>query len=291
MENNEQVSNPDDAQSKVEDAVFGSNSDDYFDALDKEVNGVVRDDSQEQQKVEATQEATPDPIPEATQDTTDWKKRYSDSSSEAQRLANEVKELAPLKPLMNVMKRDSGLVDAIRGYLNTGGSAPKSVTEELKLDEDFVYDAHEAVTTPDSTSAKVFNTMVDKAVNSKVNAVMNREKQVIQQNVEQQKAKEDADEFKKRHNMTDADFGAMMDKAKTTKFTLDDMHYLMNRDSVSKNVAESAKQDMISQMKTMRDIPTSQANTNSAPKGDDKPEDRVFDAILGLDNEFDKLFG
>ena len=52
MENNEQVSNPDDAQSKVEDAVFGSNSDDYFDALDKEVNGVVRDDSQEQQKVE-----------------------------------------------------------------------------------------------------------------------------------------------------------------------------------------------------------------------------------------------
>ena len=87
----------------VEEAVFGSGSDDYFDALDKEVNGVVRDPGQEEPKEQATQEAVgvpqqTDPVQEENQDTTDWKKRYSDSRSEAQRLAAENKSLAPMKP-------------------------------------------------------------------------------------------------------------------------------------------------------------------------------------------------
>ena len=288
MENNEQASNPDAA---VQDAVLGSSSDDYFDALDKEVNGVVRDDSQEQQTVEATQEATPDPIPEVNQDNTAWKKRYSDSSAEAQRMANELRELAPLKPLMNVMKRDSGLVDTIKGYLNNGGATPKSVTEELNLDDDFVYDAHEAVTSPDSKSAKVFNTMVDKAVNQKVNNVLTREKQIQAKQIQQSQAQKEAEDFKARHNMSDEDFKIMMDKAKSTKFTLDDMHLLLNKTSANNNVAQSTKKDMLSQMNNMRDIPTSQANVNSAPQGEENPDDKVFDTLLGMDKTFDELFG
>ena len=290
MKNQEkEVSNPDKA---VQDAVFGSASDDYFDALDKEVNGVVRDDSQEENKVETTQ-ATPDPLPKTNQDTPedDWKKRYSDSSREAQRLAQEVKELTPLKPLMNVMKRDSGLVDAIRNYLNTGQQAPKSIKEELQLDEDFVYDAHEAVTSPDSKSAKVFNSMVDKAVNSKVNNLMAREKAVADKARTQALIKTEEQAFKERHNMSDADFQVMMEKAKVRKFSLDDMHYLINKDNVNKNVAQSTKEDMLSQMNNVRDIPTSQANTNSAPASDKGPDDKVFDALLGLDSTFDELFG
>tara|TARA_Y100000310_G_scaffold344275_1_gene456149 strand:- start:2933 stop:3823 length:891 start_codon:yes stop_codon:yes gene_type:complete len=295
MANKEITSNPNDAQQKVEDAVFGS-GDDYFDALDKEVNGVIRDPGQEKPEEQTTQETVneqvPDSEPKVNQDnSTDWKKRYSDSSSEAQRLSMENRELAPLKPLLNVMKRDSGLVDTIRNYLNTGGSAPKSIQDELSLDEDFVYDGHEAVTKPDSKSAKVFNTMVDKAVNHKVSEVLQREKQSAQQQSALSQKRIEAENFMKAHNMSETDFQEMMAKAKKTKFSLDDMYYVLNRDKVKQNVAKSTKEDMLSQMKTMRDIPTSQANTNSAPKGDSSPDDKVFDAILGLDGEFDELFG
>ena len=282
-------SNPDKA---VQDAVFGSDSGDYFDALDKEVNGAVRDPGQEEPIEQATQEKTPDPVQEENQDTTtDWKKRYGDSSSEAQRLAAENKNLAPMKPLMNLMKTDAGLVDVIKNYISTGGKQPQALKDELQLDEDFVYDAHEAVTSPDSKSAKVFDTMVDRAVNKKVGDFMQREKSQLHNQTVQNQRKQETEDFKTKHNMTDADFNDMMEKAKHKKFTLEDMHFLLNKDSVTKNVANSTKQDMLNQMKNARDIPVSQANVNSAPKGEENPDNKVFDAILGLDSTFDDLFG
>ena len=284
---NENDSNP----KTVEDAVFGSDSGDYFDALDKEVNGVVRDPGQEEPNEQTTQEVISDPVVEAPQDNTDWKKRYSDSSAEAQRLAAENRELSQMKPLMNLMRQDKGLVDTIRTHLSGGGKAPTSIKDELKLDEDFVYDAHEAVTSPESTSAKVFDTMVDKAVNKKVSHLMAQEKAQAEQRVQKMNAQQQAEDFKKRHNMSDNDFNALMNKAKATKFTLDDVYHVLNKERVSEGVANSTKKDMLSQMQNVRDIPTSEAGVNSAPKGEEKPDDKVFDAILGLDGTFDELFG
>ena len=41
--------------------------------------------------------------------------------------------------------------------------------------------------------------------------------------------------FKEKHNMSDDDFNSMVSKAKQHKLTLDDIHYLMNKEKVDAN--------------------------------------------------------
>lgn len=91
--------------------------------------------------------------------------------------------------------------------------------------------------------------MVDRAVNKKVGDIMSKEKATLRRQSLHNEREKEAQEFKQKHNMTDAEFDNMMVKAKEKKFTLDDMHFLLNRDSVNKNVASSTKQDMLEQMK------------------------------------------
>ena len=99
-----------------------------------------------------------------------------------------------------------------------------------------------------------------------------------------------AQEFKTKHNMNDQDYAAMVAKAKQHRMTLDDIYYLMNKEKAATNVANSTKKDMLNQMKNVRDIPTGASDANSQDPGI-KPDDKVFEGILGLDNDVDNLFG
>tara|TARA_R100000781_G_scaffold109401_1_gene74339 strand:+ start:915 stop:1775 length:861 start_codon:yes stop_codon:yes gene_type:complete len=271
-------------------------SDDFFDALENNVNSAIQD-----RTLDETTEVTP-PSSDPEQAThekegsnnaksdVDWETRYKDSTREAQKIHTELSELKPFVPVLNAMKNDSGLVDHVRDYLENGGAPSKTVTENLGLDEDFVYDPDEAVKDPESDSAKVFEHSVDKIVNTRVQQMLqNQQAQNDESNRQRARAQEEV-EFKKKHNMSDEDFGKLMDKSKQHVMTLDDIHYLINRDQVSKNTAKSTKDDMLKQMKNVRNIPTSASGANSA-KGDDKSfEDNVFDALAGED-DVDNLFG
>ena len=139
----EQTSNPTPTDAQAEEGVFGS-GDSFFDALDNDVNGMVTnpetDGEAEAQEPEVGQTTQPMVDPVQTNGNTDWEKRYKDSSREAQRLNDELKELEPIKPLVNYMKRDSGLIDTIRNYLQNGGKTPEAVQNQLNLSEDFVFD-------------------------------------------------------------------------------------------------------------------------------------------------------
>ena len=64
----------------------------------------------------------------------------------------------------------------------------------------------------------------------------------------------------------------------------------MNKDKAATNVANSTKKDMLSQMKNVRDIPTGASDANSQDPGV-KPDDKLFEGILSLDNDVDNLFG
>ena len=99
----------------VDNAVFGSETS-FFDALEDDVNGVVADEAEA--KVEETPQSV-DPNttePTSTQEVSDtpprenWKKRYGDSSREAQKMRAELNELKPFVPVLEAMKKDSGLV-------------------------------------------------------------------------------------------------------------------------------------------------------------------------------------
>jgi hypothetical protein len=82
----------------------------------------------------------------------------------------------------------------------------------------------------------------------------------------------------------------MMEASKNRRMTLDDIHYLVNKDTTTANVAKSTKQDMMNQMKNVRDIPTSVGGINS-PRAEKSSSDQVFDALLGSDGDIDNLFG
>ena len=282
----------------VDNAVFGSETS-FFDALEDDVNGVVADEAEA--KVEETpQNVDPNTTePTSTQEVSDtpsrenWTKRYGDSTREAQKIRAELNELKPFVPVLEAMKKDSGLVEHVRGYFQNGGDVPNNVKDELRLGEDFQFDTEELVTDPASDSRKVFNTMVDKVVKKRANQILENEKQEAQKMNNKIQAQNEAKEFKERNGLSDEEFQAFLDDAETRfrsgHLTFDDMYHLINRNKVNANVANSTKEDMLKQMKGVRDIPTSQSNTNNAGTTA-STNDSLFDALLGVDGNLDNLF-
>ena len=278
-------------------AVQDSGSENFFDQLENQVNGGIIDDTEvtqdqprgSEQVTHATQDNGSDNVDQSI-DSTDWKKRYEDSSREAVRVTEQYKSVEPFVPVLEAMKNDSGLVDHVRDYLVNGGKPAKSIQEQLNIAEDFVFDQQEAMTDPDSDSAKMMNAHVDTMVQQRVGQMLKAEQGRAQQ-IQQVKARTAEEQaFKDKHKMSETDFEAFKAKAQKHIMSLDDVNYLLNRDANNTNVANSTKKDMLNQMKNVRNMPTSASGANS--QGQDRSEsDEVFDLINGFDNDVDNLFG
>ena len=282
-------------EQQIEDKVFGT-SDNFFETLEQDVNGSITDDNTEAtQQADGTEQVTH--LENVGSDNVGWdddgnpyKKRYQDSSREAVKLRDQYKEVEPFVPVLEAMKNDSGLVEHVREYLVSGGNTPKSIQEELKLDEDFIFDSQDAMSDPDSDSAKVLNAQVDKVVQKRVGQIVTAEKQNAQKaQIEAQRRAQEND-FKEKRGMTDEQFNSFKERAKSHILTLDDIDYLLNRDQANANVVQSTKNDMLNQMKNVRNIPTSASGANSQAE-EKTPDNAIFDGILGLDGELDNLFG
>lgn len=274
----------------------GSGSD-FFDQLESNVNsGIV--DATEKTQTEATPpiQRGPEQVTHTSQtegpNEVDWEKRYKDSSKQAQKMYGQLKNLKPFVPVLEAMKNDSGLVSHVRDYLENGGAPARTVQEKLGLGEDFVYDQSEALENPDSDSAKVFNAHVDSMVSGRVNSILSQEKKQAAQTQQQIQRKNQEIEFRKRNpEMTDEQFAGMMEKAKSHVLSLDDIHHLINKDATNKNVANATREDMLNQMKNVRDIPASASSANSQGNDKESFEDEVFNALIGSDGDIDNLFG
>ena len=280
---------------EVEGEVFGS-SEGFFEALEKDVNGVIADDNTEATRQEVgTEQVTQQET--VGSDNVGWdddgnpyKKRYKDSSREAVKLRDKYKEVEPFVPVLEAMKNDSGLVEHVREYLVNGGNTPKSVQEQFGLDEDFMFDANEAMTEPDSDSAKVLNAQVDKVVKHRVGQIVQTEKANAAKMQQQASQKTMESDFRKKKGMSDEQFDTFKERAQKHVLTLEDIDYLLNRDQANANVVTSAKNDMLGQMKNVRNIPTTASGANSQTE-EKTPDNALFDGILGLDGDLDNLFG
>lgn len=285
----------DNQQENVEKAVFDS-SDNFFDNLDQSVNGMVSEGEETQKTTEVTRsESDTEQVThnesQSAPNNVDWEKRYKDSSKEAVKMSQQLKDLKPFVPVLDAMKRDSGLVNHVRSYLENGGKPNKSVKDELGLDEDFIFDQQEAIENPDSDSAKLMQAHIDGIVQSRVNQVLTREKQNAQQmQARFMQQKQEAD-FMKKNNMTPEEFNQFKSEAQSRKLTLDDIHYLINKDKTVANVANNTKQDMLNQMKNVRNIPTSSSDSNNQGSNKKSANDSVFDTMADLDGGLDNLFG
>ena len=272
-----------------------SSGSDFFEAMENSVNSGIQDPTTPTQVTppsnSGTEQVTHTQSAEGSNNTVDWEKRYKDSQKGAQQMYGELQRLKPFVPVLNAMKQDSGLVSHVRDYFQGGGAPAKSVQDRLGLKEDFEYEQKEALEHPHSDSAKVFNAHIDTVVQGRVNQVLTREKQRANQTQKQIARKNEEAAFKSKYNMTEDSFQNMVGKAKQHILSLEDIHYLINRDQTNKNVANAAKQDMLNQMQNVRNIPASASGANS--QGDARPsfEDEVFDTLLGSDGNIDNLFG
>ena len=270
-------------------------SDGFFEALEKDVNGGIADDTEATQQsigpaqVTQSQNVGSNNVT-AQEGSSNWEKRYKDSSREAVKWRDAYKEVEAFVPILDTMKKDSGLVEHVRDYLVNGGSPSKTIQEQIGLDEDFIFDQQEAMTDPNSDSAKLMNAQVDRVVQARVGQILHNEKQTaVKINAEKNRQQMEND-FQSKKGMTDEQFNNFKERAQKHILTLEDVDYLLNRDQANANVVQHTKTDMLNQMKNVRNIPATASGANSRAQDID-PNNAVFDTIMGTDGDLDNLFG
>ena len=270
----------------VQDAVMGMSSDDFFESLDNQVNGGILDEpSQPTSEQSGNTQTSPNvevqnEVPDSNLDT--LQKRYSDSSREAKRLNSKLKELEPYMPILDAMREDPNLISHVRNYFEGGGQTPETLNQKLNLDEDFVFDADEAFSKPDSDSAKVLGATIDGVVQRRLSNVLQSQKQ------ENAKMAKEA-QFKQKMNMSDEEWSQFTDFAKSKSLELEDIYYLMNRKNRDEQIADNARQEIHNKMREVQSQPSTLA-TQGSTAVEKSHDDSVFDTILGSGSELEKAF-
>ena len=292
IENN---SNPDIETVLEGDQEEDTGSESFFDTLDNQVNGQILDDEDlsTQPETEQVTQQQVDSVGTGNEGV-DWQseaanlqQRYSDSSREAQRLKQELdsaSQYSQYAPLINHLQNDPSSVQALKDHIN-GESNPAE-----QFGEDFIFDGQEAITDPKSDSAKALRAMIDREADNKVNQRLSQEQQKNQQTLNEYQEQQRVQDFMQRSGMNEDQMDAMQNWADTRELTIDDIYYLMNKEQSAQNIANNTKQEMLGQMKAVRNIPTSASNANSAPD-QRSPDDAVFDILKGMDEGAENLFG
>lgn len=266
----------------VQDAVMNGSSD-FFESLDREVNGSILDEPTQPTSVQSDNtQSSPNVEVQSQDDNEVLQKRYSDSSREAKRLNGKLKEIEPYMPILDAMREDPNLISHVRNYFEGGGQAPQSMNQQLNLDEDFVFDPDEAFSKPDSDSAKVMGATIDGIVQRRLNNVLK-----TQQAENAKMAKET--QFKQKMNMSDEEWNEFTEFAKSKSLELEDIYYLMNRKNRDSQIADSTRQEIQNKMREVQSQPSTLATQGSVPV-EKSTDDTVFDTILGTGGELEKAF-
>ena len=283
---------------EVADSVMDDSN--FFDNLEESVNGVIADpaDTPPVEQVTPASETTPvATAPEVVEtpdspaiDKVDWdsesnpyKKRYADSSRENTKNQDVLRENERYGAIIDVMKKDPGLVDNVRNYLEGN---TKSAKEELNLDDDFVFDADDAFGDPNSKSAQVFSNVVNRIVDQKVSQSENKVANVMQQETQKRNQGELAKKWWKDNDMSKEDFSTMMQKANAHTISYDDINLILNKDRYAKNVASNQKKEVEKQVQNVRAAATpSVSASGNVDTSAITEEDQVFSALLGMEKD------
>jgi len=284
----EQVGNAVEApeSASVQSAVMDMDSNDFFETLDRQVNGAILDEpSQPTSEISDNTQTSPNAEvqSEVSNEVDTLQKRYGDSSREAKRLNGKLSEIEPYMPILDAMREDPNLITHVRNYFEGGGQTPQTMTEKLNLDEDFTFDADDAFSQPESDSAKVLSSTIDGIVQRRLNGALQGQK------VENQKLAKETD-FRSRHEMNDEQWSNFTEFAKSKSLELDDIYYLMNRKNRDGKIADNVRQEVHNKMREVQQQPGTLA-TQGSTAVEQSPDDSVFDAILGSTNELEKAFG
>lgn len=284
----EQVGNAVEApeSTNVQGAVMDMNTEDFFESLDRQVNGAIIDEpSQPTSELSDNTQTSPnvEVQEEVSNEVDTLQKRYSDSSREAKRLNGKLSEIEPYMPILDAMREDPNLITHVRNYFEGGGQTPQTMTEKLNLDEDFMFDADDAFSQPESDSAKVLGATIDGIVQRRLNGALKGQKE------ENQKLAKETD-FRSRHELNDEQWEEFVGFAKSKSLELDDIYYLMNRKNRDGKIADNVRQEVHNKMREVQQQPGTLA-TQGSTSVEQSPDDSVFEAILGQTHELEEAFG
>ena len=257
---------------------------DFFDELDRQVNGAVLDSAGETVQHDSVTAMNSPRVESVDKQGHNYEKRYKDSSREATKLKGRLDELEPYAPILDDMREDPSLISHIKGYYEGGGSTPGNLKERLGLDEDFVFDYDEAVDDPDSDSGKLLNSTIDGVVQKRLG-------QFAQKSKEERHRVSAEQDFRSRHQLSDDQFQQVVQFAQSRPLTYDDIYYLMNKGVKDDRIAQNTKGEMMDQMKKVRERPSSAASSGSS--GSSTPgsnDDRVFNSLIDIDKEMEQAF-
>lgn len=265
------------------------NLDAFFSAIEKDVNGAIFDDEPVVANNTATvpqgnsnrsndQSQSDDEVKRLRTELDSLKKRYDSSGNEAKRLAAEVDRYKDYVPLLDAMREDPGLISHVRSYLE-GNVAPQSITDELQLPEDFIFDFDESIKDPSSPSAKVLSTMVGKVAQKQVQGIIQERERQAQVEMAKRERENQITSFQQKMNWDDEQMQEFVDWASNTKLTLDDIYYLKIRGQRDKELARKQVEERENQLKRMRQTPASLASTGSQSDGMTEDQ-KIFAAIL-----------
>ena len=284
---------------EVMDTIVEDSNADFFDALETQVNGAIQDAPAEQ----AVQEPVSDQVtpevdsssrevpqnPNWEDESNPYKVRYSDSTREAQRMKAENDKLKPYESLIGVLEQDAELVDIVRGYLDKG--TKPDIKQSLDLGDDFVFDMDEAISDPNSKSAQVFNTIVDKRADRKAGDRIAAERQKAQQAAQKRNMQSQTKQFVDANGMNKDEFSELSKWAQTHQLSWDDINFLKNRDRANAKIASNSKQQVLDQMKNVQSMPATASAAGGESPGERDHNDAIFDLIQKADNNLDNVFG
>ena len=284
---------------EVMDTMVEDSNADFFDALETQVNGAIQDAPAEQAVQEpVSDQVTPEvdsssrEVPQNSNwedESNPYKVRYSDSTREAQRMKAENDKLKPYESLIGVLEQDAELVDIVRGYLDKG--TKPDMKQSLDLGDDFVFDMDEAISDPNSKSAQVFNTIVDKRADQKAGDRIAAERQKAQQAAQKRNMQSQTKQFVDANKMNKDEFSELSKWAQTHQLSWDDINFLKNRDKANAKIASNSKQQVLDQMKNVQSMPATASAAGGENPGERDHNDSIFDLIQKADNNLDNVFG
>tara|TARA_Y100000310_G_scaffold290680_1_gene318068 strand:- start:529 stop:1392 length:864 start_codon:yes stop_codon:yes gene_type:complete len=262
-------------------AVTGSgfSSEDFFASLDTQVNGMLADEPPPQAQVERKKEGSnlePVQVKEQTDELRNLEKRYVDSSREAKRLNKRNKQLEEYAPILDRMRQDPGLSGVVQNYIEGNGVNESDHKKALNLPEDFVFDADDAISNPNSDSGKVLNNLVDGQVKKRVS-------QFAKVYSDKMDKSREIKSFVQRHNMNKEQYQDFVNYAQSRPLSLDDIYTLKNLENRDANIAQNTRQEMRDQMENVRQRPSSVASSGEAQAQEQSPDQMIFDAIKNSD--------
>jgi len=160
---------------------------------------------------------------------------------------------------------------------------PKNLAEYLfgkDGAEEFVYDPEEAVSDPNSDSAKYHRAEIALEARKQID----RDKAETREQDAQTVFKNEKASLMKEFNMNDADFKKFEDEAEKRNVTLKDIYLMIHREEISKNIAQNTVKDFSQQRTRM-----SQMSPSMSAKGGQELQkesnSQYFGRLFNIDNK------